>query len=76
MLEVDWFGEMFAGGAAKSSRFASAFRDAAKRAGAAFLDAADFVESSTVDGIHLDSDGHRALGTEMAKAVRALVGEV
>jgi lysophospholipase L1-like esterase len=75
MLEVDWFGDMFAGGAAKSSEFGPRFRDAAKRAGAAFFDAAEFVESSTVDGIHLDVDAHRVLGTEMAKAVQSLVGK-
>ncbi len=73
MLEVDWFGQMFLGGAAKSLLFGSVLRDAAKRAGAAFLNAEQFVESSTVDGIHLDSDAHRVLGTEVAKAVQALL---
>jgi lysophospholipase L1-like esterase len=75
MLEVDWFGEMFAGGAAKSLEFPSRIRDAARRAGAAFFNVADFVESSTVDGIHFDSDAHRVLGVELAKAVQALVGK-
>lgn len=74
MLEVDWFGQMFLGGAAKSLLFAGIFRDAAKRCGAAFFDAAEFVESSAVDGIHLDSDAHRVLGTELAKAVQTIVG--
>lgn len=74
MLEVDWFGQMFLGGAAKSRHFSTLFREAAKRAGAAFFDAADIVESSTVDGIHLDSDAHRILGTELAKVVQAIVG--
>jgi lysophospholipase L1-like esterase len=74
MLEVDWFGQMFLGGAAKSSQFGTVIRDAAKRAGAGFFNAGDCVESSTVDGIHLDSDAHRLLGTELAKAVRTLIG--
>jgi lysophospholipase L1-like esterase len=74
MLEVDWFGQMFLGGAAKSQHFASLFRDAARRAGAAFFNAGDVVESSTVDGIHLDSDAHRVLGVEMARTVQALMG--
>ena len=73
MLEVDWFGQMFLGGAAKSTHFAGLFRDAAKRAGAAFFNAGDVVESSTVDGIHLDSDAHRVLGTELAKVVQSLI---
>ena len=75
MLEVDWFGEMFAGGAAKSSEFPIRIRDAARRAGAGFFNAADFVESSAVDGIHFDSDAHRVLGAELAKAVQTLMGK-
>lgn len=74
MLEVDWFGQMFLGGAAKSLLFASVLRDAAKRCGADFFDAGRVVESSTIDGIHLDSDAHRVLGTELAKVVLALIG--
>jgi len=75
ILEVDWFGQMFLGGAAKSLHFASLFRDAAKRAGAAFFNAGDCVESSTIDGIHLDSDAHRVLGVELAKTVQSLIGK-
>ncbi|MFI0843761.1 SGNH/GDSL hydrolase family protein [Mesorhizobium sp. IMUNJ 23232] len=74
MLEVDWFGQMFLGGAAKSQHFARLFREVAKRAGVPFVNAGDFVESSTVDGIHLESDAHRVLGLELAKAVQALRG--
>lgn len=74
MLEVDWFGQMFLGGAAKSLQFATVMRDAAKRSGAEFFNVGDFVESSTIDGIHLDSDSHRIVGTEMAKTVQALIG--
>jgi lysophospholipase L1-like esterase len=73
MLEVDWFGQMFLGGAEKSKQFATLMRDAAKRCGAAFFNVGDVVESSTIDGIHLDSDSHRVLGLEMAKAVQALL---
>ena len=75
MLEVDWFGEMFSGGAEKSLLFASLIREAAKRSDAAFFNAGEFVESSAVDGIHLDSDAHRVLGAEMAKAVQALMSK-
>lgn len=73
MLEVDWFGQMFLGGAAKSLLFADVMRDAARRSGAAFFNAGDIVESSTVDGIHLDSDAHRVLGTELVKIVQTLL---
>lgn len=72
LLEIDWFGQMFLGGAEKSQRLGPLLREAAKRAGAAFLDAGAHIESSTVDGIHFDSDAHRILGTEIARAVQAL----
>lgn len=73
MLEVDWFGEMFRGGAAKSRHFAQHIGGAAKRCGAGFLDAGQIVESSTVDGIHLESAAHKALGGAIAKAVTAMM---
>lgn len=72
LLEIDWFGQMFLGGAEKSKHLGKLFREAAKRAGVAFLDAGAIIESSTVDGIHFESDAHRVLGTEIAKAVQAL----
>lgn len=75
MQEVDWLGEMFLGGAAKSVPLPGLIREAAKRTGAAFLDAGEFVESSTIDGIHLDSDSHRTLGTELARVIPALIGQ-
>jgi hypothetical protein len=47
--------------------------EAAKRTSVALLDAADLVESSAVDGIHLDSDAHRVLGTKVTAMVRELL---
>jgi len=74
MQEVDRLADMFLGAAAKSLQLAGLIRDVAKRTGVSFVDAGEFVESSTVDGIHYDSDTHRKLGTEMAKAVKVLMG--
>jgi lysophospholipase L1-like esterase len=71
MQEVDWFAEMFSGAAAKSARLAPLLRAVAKRCGTGFVDAGELVESSAVDGIHLDSDSHRVLGLELAKTVTA-----
>ena len=73
MQEVDRLAEMFLGGAAKSLQLAGLVRDVAKRCGATFLDAGAFVESSSIDGIHLDVDAHRVLGLEMARTVQALM---
>jgi lysophospholipase L1-like esterase len=74
MQEIDWLGEMFLGGADKSLQLAGLIRDAAKRTGATFLNAADVVESSAVDGIHLDSDAHQRLGAKVKEIAVALVG--
>jgi len=60
---------MFLGGAEKSKHLGRLFREAAKRSGVAFLDAGAVIESSTVDGIHFDSDAHRVLGNEIARAM-------
>lgn len=73
MQEVDWLGEMFAGGAAKSLQLPVLMADVAKRNSARFVDAGKFVESSAVDGIHFDGDAHRILGLELAKAVQAML---
>ncbi len=70
--ETGWLGDMFLGGAAKSERLPRLIGGAAERAGVAFLEAADLIESSAVDGIHLDGDAHRILGTKLA----AMVGEM
>lgn len=75
MKEVDWLAEMFVGGAAKSLEFGQRFAEVAKRCGAAFLDGGAIVESSTVDGIHLESESHRALGNAVAQVVESLFPE-
>jgi lysophospholipase L1-like esterase len=73
MQEVGWIGEIFRGGAAKSRELGTRFKEVAERCGAAFLDAGTVVESSAVDGIHLDEDAHRALAAAMAKTLAAAV---
>ena len=72
MHEVDRLAEMFRGGAATSLQLGPMLRDVAHRCGVQFVDAGEIVESSAVDGIHLDSDSHRALGMELSKAVQGL----
>lgn len=72
MHEVDRLAEMFRGGAATSLQLGTMLRDVAHRCGVQFVDAGEIVESSAVDGIHLDSDSHRVLGMELAKAVQGL----
>jgi hypothetical protein len=75
MQEVDWLAEMFLGGAAKSLELGPRFAEVARRCGAAFLDAGAIVESSTVDGIHLESESHRTVGGAVARVVQTLFPE-
>jgi len=75
MHEVDWLAEMFLGGAMKSQELGVRFAEVARRCGVAYLDAGTIVESSTVDGIHLDSDSHRTLGVAVAGVVASLFPE-
>jgi lysophospholipase L1-like esterase len=70
--EVDRLGEMFRGGSEKSRRFGELIGDVARRCNVAFLDAGKIVESSAVDGIHLDSEAHRALGLALARIVETM----
>jgi lysophospholipase L1-like esterase len=73
MQEVDRFADMFLGGALKSQQLGGFIRDVARRTGATFVDAGAFVESSSIDGIHLDSDAHRILGLELARVVQTVM---
>jgi lysophospholipase L1-like esterase len=73
IAETGPFAETFAGGAAKSRRFAALFAEVADRAGAAFLDAGAHVRVSAVDGIHFDADQQPALAAAVARAVTGLV---
>ncbi len=76
IAEVDWLGEMFVGGAAKSRELGPRLAEVATRCRATFLDAATLVESSAVDGIHLDAESHRVLGSAVARLVEGLFPDV
>lgn len=71
--EVGRLGEMFLGGAGKSARFAELYADLARRLDVPFVDAGSVIEVSAVDGIHLDSDSHRALGLAIADVVASIL---
>ena len=64
------FAEMFEGGAAKSQGLSRHYRLIAEERGCAFLDAAEVIVSSDVDGIHFDLDEHHKLGQAVAGLVR------
>jgi len=54
----------------KSKQLAAFFqRETEMREGCCFLNAADYIETSSVDGVHLDEEGHSMLGMALAKRV-------
>lgn len=67
--EVGCLAEMFQGGAAKSLSLGARIAAEAHRAGVAFVNAADHVAVSDLDGIHYDAGGHLTLGRALAQAM-------
>ena len=72
ILEVGCLRAMFVGGAAKSALLAERYRAVAQHWGARFLDAGSIIESSPVDGIHLEEAAHAVLGRAIADLVREM----
>ncbi len=63
----------FAGAAAKSAGLADAYREVAATLGCLFFDAGSVTTASRVDGVHLDADQHRVLGTALVDVVDGLL---
>ena len=57
-------------GVDESLLLAQAYHDVAERHGTLFLDAATIIESSRLDGVHLDADAARMLGVNVAQQLR------
>ena len=53
--------------AVKTHDFSEQYRAIANEQQCAFLDAAQLVSASNIDGIHLDEDAHQKLGVEIAR---------
>jgi lysophospholipase L1-like esterase len=66
--------ETFEGGEERSSLFPEYFRIVAEQRHCHFLDAADVVTPSEIDGIHLDPGEHLKLGTVIAERTRSILG--
>jgi hypothetical protein len=60
------------GDPAKTMRLGACYWEIATRQGCAFLDAADVVAPSTLDGINLDAAGHGKLGIAVAQAAETI----
>ena len=72
VIEVGCLKAMFSGAQAKAPALGAAMSTIAASRGVGFLDAAQVMAVSPLDGIHLDRDAHRALGLRVAAWVRSL----
>ncbi len=63
------YAEMFEGGRSKSERLGAYYREVAKQQKCHFLNAADHIVCSDLDGIHFEPGDHKTLGEAVAKAV-------
>jgi lysophospholipase L1-like esterase len=72
-VELTDFAEMFEDAVEKSGGFARHYRRISNEKGCHYLDAGDHVESSPLDGIHLEVDMHTRLGKAMAAKVREIL---
>jgi lysophospholipase L1-like esterase len=73
ILETGCLKDMFAGGRPKSQALGSAYGSLARRLRISFLDAGEHIQSSAVDGIHLDADQHLILGGAIAGCLKEMV---
>jgi lysophospholipase L1-like esterase len=60
---------IFGDSTAISEKLAPLYRQYAEEAGAAFLNAGEFIKTSSLDGIHLEPEEHRKLALAVAGAV-------
>ncbi len=65
----DRFEQMFLGAEEKSAQFARYYREVALKFDTLFCDAAAIAEPSAMDGIHIDAQGHKALGECVADVI-------
>lgn len=70
ILEAGCLAEIFEAAAKPSLRLGQACRAAAARAEVAFVDAADHIAVSPIDGIHYDANAHATLALALGDAVR------
>ena len=77
IIKIDCLHPQFKGDPIEKSKLLSSYyKQMTIQEGCEFLDASLIVESSTIDGIHLDEQGHKLLGHAMAEKVMQMRGEL
>ncbi len=72
ILEAGCLADIFTGGRAKSEALGPMLQRSAERLQVGFIDAADLIRSSELDGIHFDLYQHRILAAAIGDALRKL----
>ena len=63
---------MFKGGNQKSQLFRKYYRKKALEMGCQFLDAAEYIQSSDLDGIHFEREEHCKLGEAVGEKIKQI----
>jgi lysophospholipase L1-like esterase len=66
------YAEAFEGSAERSARVAPILKQVADEAGCQFLNTADHLAASAVDGLHFEAEGHAALGRAVARRIEQM----
>ncbi len=67
------YSETFTGGIEKSKELPSYYKTIAEQYGCHFLDTSTVIQSSRIDGLHIDPEDHKTLGKEVAKIVQKIL---
>ncbi|HVO37561.1 MAG TPA: GDSL-type esterase/lipase family protein, partial [Spirochaetia bacterium] len=73
LAKLTAFGGMFQDGTDKSRDLGKLYREVAEAHRCAFLNTADVIRSSDLDGIHLEEKDHKALGLAVAKEAKKIL---
>lgn len=67
------YAETFTGGVGKSRELAKYYESIAEQQGCEFLDASTVIQSSRIDGLHIDPEDHKSLAEVVSEQVRKIL---
>jgi lysophospholipase L1-like esterase len=73
LAKLTAFAGMFEGGSEKALHLGRLYAEVARARDCHFFDTASAIHSSDLDGIHLETDQHRALGEAVAREVKKIL---
>ena len=70
--KLDEWAETFSGGVEKSAQLAKHYKRIAEQYGCSFLDTAEIIRSSRIDGLHIDPEDHERLAETLAGRIKTM----